>query len=498
MKITLIGLGIVKGDIPQRAYAALGKAGVILARSERSEAFASLEGYEVRTLDDVFKRSRTFDTLTKNIAKEVLAAAKTADVCYCVDGSVTEDLACGVIMAKHKDTEVIDSVSKSCNAINLAGVSTSGVYCTSAYDMESVRFCKAIAVYDIDDEYLAGIVKEKLSDIYGEESECWYVRANKAKKIRIYEIDRQGEYDMTSAVVAKENPDFLKKDRYDYTDLEHMVAILRAPGGCPWDRVQTSESIKKNVIEEAYELADAIDRKDYDGIEEETGDIILQAAFHALMASEKGEFTSTDAITREVKKLIFRHEHVFGKAKATNDTEALGVWDSRKAVEKEQTTFGDTVLAVPRNFPACTRAQKVQKRAAKSGMDFLSSVSAAEEMVEETNELLDVLIKGEKDRVEDEAGDVLFSAVNVCRLAGVDCEEVLRKAVDKFTERFVKCEQLIIADGRDITQLDELVLNIYWIKAKDALLAEKGLAVPEEKEDVPEDQDDGFDADDRK
>ncbi|MCD8285635.1 MAG: nucleoside triphosphate pyrophosphohydrolase, partial [Clostridia bacterium] len=176
-----------------------------------------------------------------------------------------------------------------------------------------------------------------------------------------------------------------------------------------------------------------------------------------------------DAITREVKKLIFRHEHVFGKAKASNDTEALGVWDKRKTVEKGQQTFGDTVLAVPRNFPACTRAQKVQKRAAKSGMDFLSSVSAAEEMVEEVNELLDVLIKGETGRVEDEAGDVLFSAVNVCRLAGVDCEEVLRKAVDKFTDRFVECEKLIIADGKDITQLDELMLNVYWIKAKDEL-----------------------------
>ena len=131
--------------------------------------------------------------------------------------------------------------------------------------------------------------------------------------------------------------------------------------------------------------------------------------------------------------------------------------------------FGETVLAVPNNFPACLRAQKVQKRAAKSGMDFLSSVSAAERLEDELKELIEAQIKDDAEAVFDEAGDVLFSAVNTCRLAGADCEEALRAATQKFTARFVKCEQLIIADGKDITDLNELELDVYWHKAKKEL-----------------------------
>ena len=162
-------------------------------------------------------------------------------------------------------------------------------------------------VYDIDCDILAQGVKERLSDIFGEETECAFIRGNAdpdaesagetVKRIKIYEIDRQKNYDYTCAV-AVEEAEFLKRERFDYSDLEQMIKLLRAPGGCPWDRVQTSESIKGNMIEEAYELVDAIERDDADGIEEETGDVLLQAAFHSVMAEERGDFTGGDALTR--------------------------------------------------------------------------------------------------------------------------------------------------------------------------------------------------------
>jgi tetrapyrrole methylase family protein/MazG family protein len=323
-------------------------------------------------------------------------------------------------------------------------------------------------IYDIDDEYAASEVKIVLTNIFGEETNCKFIKGNSAKTIKIYELDRQKNYDLTCAVAVEEN-EFLKKDRYDYADLERIIEILRAPGGCPWDRVQTNETIKSNMIEEAYELVDAINRGDDDGILEETGDVLLQAAFHSVLKNEQGAFNGMDAITGVVKKLIFRHSHIFGKDKATDASDALNVWEKNKAEEKNQTTFGEKVLAVPTNFPACMRAQKVQKRAAKSGMDFLSSVSASEKLGEEVGELINALVEDNKAHIEDEAGDVLFSAVNVCRLAGVDCEEALSAATQKFTQRFVKCEQLIIADGKDITDLDELELDVYWHKAKEAL-----------------------------
>ena len=457
-----------EGDITLSAKRALDCADKIFARTEECEGFKSLKGYEVQTLDSVFISSRNFDTLNKNLAKEVLTAGKTAAVCYCVDGAVSEDEACRIILKKDKNAVVCEGVSRISHVKNLARLSCSTVTALSAYDVRSLKSCRAAIVFDIDDEYAASETKIVLTNLFGEETPCVFVRGNEVKRIKIYELDRQKNYGLTCAVAVEEG-EFLKKDRYDFADLVHMVEVLRAPGGCPWDRAQTNASIKGNVIEEAYELADAIEREDDDGILEETGDILLQAAFHALLKEEQGVFNATDATTANVKKLIFRHSHIFGGDKAATEGEALGVWDKNKLKEKHMTTFGESVAAVPKNFPACMRAQKVGKRAAKSGMDFLSPVSASEKLWEEVKEMVEAMQSGDKSAVFDEAGDVLFAAVNTCRLAGVDCEEALRAATDKFAKRFIECEKLAIADGKNMPDLDELELDYYWVKAKNAL-----------------------------
>jgi tetrapyrrole methylase family protein/MazG family protein len=467
MKVTLIGLGVREGQLTREAEEALDVAEKIFARTCQTQSFLSLAKYKVETLDDVFKSSRNFDTLNKNLADKVLKQSRITPVVYCVDGAVSEDEACKIIIKKCKDVEVLEGVSRISHIKNLAKLQSSTVTSLSAYDIKNLKSTPAAVIYDIDDEFMASEVKIALSNFFGEETDCSYICGGKAKTIKIYEIDRQKNYDLTCAV-AVEEADFLHKARYDYADLEHLVKLLRAPGGCPWDRVQTNESIKSNMIEEAYELVDAINRGDDDGILEETGDVMLQAAFHSILKEEQGAFNGTDALTGVVKKLIFRHSHIFGGDKATDENSALNVWEKNKAEEKHQSTFGEKVMAVPNNFPACMRAQKVQKRAAKSGMDFLSSVSASEKLGEEVAELINALIDENKDKVKDEAGDVLFSAVNVCRLAGVDCEEALSQATDKFIKRFVKCEQLIIEDGKDITDLNELELDWYWLKAKNA------------------------------
>lgn len=465
MKITLIGLGASDGGLTKRVETALKESRKIYARTAQTLSYKNLQGFTVEALDNLFDKSRNFDTLNKKLAAEVLNAAKTQTVAYCVDGAVCEDEACKIILKKYKDCEVIEGVPKSAHAASLAKLTAAQYTAVSAYAVESLKSCAAAVVYDIDCYFTACKVKEVLSKLFGEETDCSFIRGEACERIKVYEIDRQKNYDYSCAV-AVEECEFLKKHRYDYADVETLIKLLRAPNGCPWDRVQTNESIKSNVVEEAYELADAIERGDDDGIEEETGDVLLQAAFHSVLKEEQGVFDGSDAITRLVKKLIFRHSHIFGKDKASGSEEALSVWEKNKTVEKSQTTFGETVLAVPNNFPACMRAQKVQKRAAKSGMDFLSSVSAAERLEDEVRELIEAQLAEDKDGVFEEAGDVLFSAVNTCRLAGVDCEEALRAATTKFADRFVKCEQLIIADGKDITDLNELELDVYWHKSK--------------------------------
>ncbi len=468
MKITLIGLGTCAGDLTRRAELALKAAGKIIARTSETQSFKSLEGFTVTTLDGLFISSRTFDTLNKKLASEVIKEAEDKTVCYCVDGAVCEDEACKIILEKHADCDVIEGVSKSAHAASVAKLKRPQYTAISAYDIQNLKGCPAAVVYDVDCMYSASTVKQKLTKLFGEETDCIFVRGDEGVKIKVYEIDRQKNYDYSCAVVVEEG-EFLAKARYDYDDVETLIKLLRAPDGCPWDRVQTNESIKSNVIEEAYELADAIERADDDGIEEETGDVLLQAAFHAVMKEEQGVFDGSDAITHLVKKLIFRHSHIFGKDKAKDSGEALNVWEQNKSVEKHQSTFGDMVEAVPNNFPACMRAQKVQKRAGKSGMDFTSATAASEKLYEEVAELLNAVEAGDEKSISDEAGDVLFSAVNVCRLAGVDCEEVLRDSTKKFTKRFVKCEQLIINDGKDIKRLDEAELDKYWVRAKNEL-----------------------------
>ena len=473
MKISLIGLGVKRGDLTLRAKEELDRASLIIARTSQGDSFGALAQYKVRTLDDIYKSCRNFDTLNRRLAAEVLRAAKDSPVCYCVDGSVSEDEGCKIILKKHRDCEVFDGVSKGAAAYCAARLQNCRPAFVSAYSIDNLKSCGAACVYDIDCDYAATKVKLKLSDLFGEESDCAFVRGGEVKKIKIYEIDRQKEYSADCAVAVEER-EFLKKDRYDFDDLIHIVKLLRAPGGCPWDRVQTSESIKSNMIEEAYELVDAIERGDSDGMEEETGDVLLQAAFHAVLSEEKGDFTGGDALTRVVKKLIFRHSHIFGKDRAADDAEALNVWEKNKKIEKGQSSYGETLEAVPKNLPACMYAQKVGKRAAKCGFDFLSPISASEKMWEEVHEMVECMQENDKDGVFEEAGDVLFSAINTCRLAGVDCEEALRAASKKFIKRFLKYEELVLKDGRDVkdTTLDGALFDMYWARAKDE--AERG------------------------
>ena len=467
MKITLVGLGIKQGDLTQSAEAALNGAGKIMARTSSGRAYAQLEGREVEFLDEVYKRSRNFDTLNKNLAAKVLAQAKITPVVYCVDGAVSEDEGCKIILAKAKDCEVCEGVSKISRIKSLSGLKNSCVTALSAYDIANLKSCSAAVIYDLDDFGLADRVKQKLTQLFGEERECAFINGEGVHRIKVYEIDRFKNYDADCAV-AVEEADFLRKDRYDYADLEHIIKLLRAPGGCPWDRVQTNDSIKQNMIEEAYELVDAVNRGDDDGIEEECGDVLLQAAFHSVMKEEQGAFTGSDVLTRVVKKLIFRHSHIFGGDKAADENSALSVWEKNKMKEKHQTTFTESLQAVPKNFPACMRAQKVGKRAAKSGMDFLSPISASEKLGEEVIELLKAVQAGDKDGTFEESGDLLFSAVNTCRLAGADCEQALAAATDKFINRFAVFEKLVAADGKNLPDLCDEEYDWYWLQAKNA------------------------------
>lgn len=251
-------------------------------------------------------------------------------------------------------------------------------------------------------------------------------------------------------------------EAYGVDDLLEIMELLRAPGGCPWDRAQTHQSIRANLLEEAYEAAGAIDHMDMANLKEELGDVLLQVVFHARIAQESGAFTFDDVVDGVCRKLVYRHPHVFGRLDARDDAEALSVWDAQKRSEKGQKTAGDALDGVARALPALTRASKLQSKAAKAGFDWEEVSHALDKLSEELDELRTAVREGSN--VEEELGDLLFAAVKVGRFAQTDGEQALQKACEKFIRRFRRVEEL--AEG-PMDKLDLPALEALWQQAKE-------------------------------
>lgn len=262
--------------------------------------------------------------------------------------------------------------------------------------------------------------------------------------------------------------DFQCKNRYSYEDLLHIMALLRSPGGCPWDREQTHTSLRRNFLEESCEVVEAIDRGDSAGLCEELGDALLQVVFHAQLEAEQGGFTMDDVVDGICKKLVYRHPHVFGNEHVENSTLELDRWEELKRAEKGQQSAADAVDAVARTLPALWRAEKIQSKAAKAGFDWPSGDGAIQKLEEETGELRRALaeLSGSPDAphgVREEAGDVLFIAAKIAADHGVDPEEALHAACDKFARRFRFVESSAPTPLDQLPEADKLSL---WKQAK--------------------------------
>ncbi len=260
--------------------------------------------------------------------------------------------------------------------------------------------------------------------------------------------------------------DFQYKDAYNITDLIGIMRILRSPNGCPWDKVQTHESIRQNFIEETYEAVEAIDKGDSPLLKEELGDVLMQVIFHSLMEEEEGRFNFDDVCNDVCQKLIIRHPHVFGSVDAETPEEVLRNWDAIKMQTKSQESYADSVDDVARSLPALMRAQKVQKRSAKSGMDFKNAAEAASKVPEEQQELFRAIESGDKAQIEEELGDLLFSVVNIARFAGVDAEQALYRSTDKFAKRFRAVEELAHERGIDMKTAQPSLIDSLWEEVK--------------------------------
>lgn len=256
--------------------------------------------------------------------------------------------------------------------------------------------------------------------------------------------------------------DFQIKERYDFRDLEKVMVLLRSPGGCPWDREQTHQSIRRNMLEEAYEVVEAIDEQNPEHLKEELGDVLLQVVFHACMAQEKGWFNLDDVANGVCQKLVFRHPHVFGDVEADDTAKALNTWDDQKKEEKGQKTAGDTLDAVARSLPALMRAEKIQEKARKVGFDWNETERAVDKLSEEVEELKQAI--REQSNTREELGDVLFAAAKVGRFLGHDSEEALHGTCEKFIRRFRCVEDRL--EGKPMKEVPLERLEELWKQAK--------------------------------
>ena len=467
-KITIIGLGVDGFDLSLHALNLIKNHKNVIARTGETESFKALnlEVKDVLTLDDIYLKSRNFDTLNKNLASYVIDVAKQKEVCYLVDGCATEDKSVQIILKRVKNVEVIAGVSATSKCLERLKISSGKITSIPSYEVgESYSISLPLVIYAIDSNVLASKVKLFLTELFGDEATAYVTANDFTKKIKLYELDRLKKYDYSTCLYIPEI-ELTKKHKFDFNDLMSILEILRSPNGCPWDREQTEKSILSNVIEEAHELVDAVLKEDDNMIVEEIGDLLLQSAFYVMFGEEEYRYNRVEVLSEVCSKLIARHTHVFGSDSASKGEDALNVWNNNKITEKGYETATDYLKAVPSSMPSIMRAQKVGKRAGKYNFDFESFNGALEKVYEEASELKQAVETKDQLDIEKECGDLLFSAVNAVRHLGVDGELALKKATEKFIKRFNLVENEVKAQNKDITKLTATELDKIYNKVK--------------------------------
>ncbi len=423
--------------------------------------------------DALYDEYDDFDALHAEMARRLWAMAATKAVTFAVIDAQTDGAVRALRAACPEDGKVNIlpgvTMADSCLSLLPEGFEQSGkVRILPAMDAVEAAPDPAtpLLVTEVFDRVLASELKLRLSDLYGDEGEVVFFPTSakvnrKPIVLPMMELDRQRSYDHTVCLYVPAM-DLQKRQRYCFEDLLQVMHALRQQ--CPWDGEQTHESLRKYLIEEAYEAVGAIDEDDMDHLADELGDVLLQIAFHADIAQEVGEFSISDVTTAIVSKLIYRHAHIFGNIHCETADEVSQSWEKLKKIEKGLTTQASVLADVSQGLPALMRAAKVQKKAAQVGFDWDDPIGALPKIHEEADEVLAELEAG-RDPGE-ELGDLLFSCVNVARLAGQEPELLLKAATEKFIRRFTAMENLIISDEKSLEGLTLAEMDVYWNRVK--------------------------------
>ncbi|WP_255993697.1 nucleoside triphosphate pyrophosphohydrolase [Clostridium perfringens] len=439
--------------------------------------FLKDEGIKFESYDHAYEKYNSFDDVYKYIAEDLITKIKDdEDLIYAVPGHplVAEKSVVNLIeLCKENNIqyEVLPAVSfvdAMMEALQVDPIE--GVKIIDAFDMKNQILDKRVGtiITQVYNNFIASEVKLRLLEGYEDDTEIIFVRAagveglESIRKIPLYELDWQEDIDyLTSIYIPKD-----LGNKKDFQDLLDIIETLRNPGGCPWDREQTHESLKSALLEECYEVIDAIENEDEDALIEELGDVLLQVVFHASIGKEDGYFDIMDVIGGISNKMINRHPHVFGNEEANTSEQVLVNWDEIKKEEKGIKTLTEEMQNIAKSLPATTRAYKVQKKAKKVGFDWDDINCAMDKVKEELNEIKEVYNCEDKSIIEGEVGDLLFACINVARFLEVDGELALDKTIKKFIKRFSYIENEAIKNNKNLKDMTLEEMDKLWEEAK--------------------------------
>ncbi len=477
--VTIVGLGPGPfGCLSLETWDVIRQAPKLLLRTAVHPTVEDLRsrGVDFTSYDSFYEQGEDFDSVYRAIADDVMEQARTADIVFAVPGSpMVAEKAVGLIreaaVAVGLPIVVLPGMSFFELLCNRLGIDPQqGITLVDALEVEALPkdLATGLVITQVFSPLVASELKLALMDRLPDEAPVVVARHlglpdESVVRVPLFELDRQAGFDHLTSVYAP--PAAVGSDRFELDPLVRVMARLRSPDGCPWDIEQTHATLRRYIIEEVYEVLEAIDEQDPTHLCEELGDLLLQIVFHARMAEEAGDFSMQDVVDTVTEKLIRRHPHVFGDISVQDAAEVIVNWDAIKRREKKEKAKS-ALDGVPQGLPALLRANKLQMKAAKVGFDWDDVAPVWDKVAEELAELRQSAASGNPSEIEDELGDVAFAVVNLGRFLGVETEVALNRANNKFSRRFRQVEEMLRHQGRkwqelDLTQMDEL-----WIAVK--------------------------------
>lgn len=477
--ITIIGTGA--GDLTQLSlgsYRKLKAAERIFARTLDHPVLRELinEGLVVTGFDDIYEENDSFEKTYRTIVDRLFEEAKQGSLIYAVPGHpmmaeatvqllLEEQVQHGVDVIVAGGQSFLDDLF---TAVRIDPIEGCQILDATRFTKAEVQVRNHLIFVQVYDQFTASSVKLTLMELLPDDYEVTVLQAagsqdEKIMTVPLFELDRSMEVNNLTAVYVPPVKDSTLLYQ-DFEWLRHVVARLRGPGGCPWDQKQTHESLKKYLIEEAYEVLEAIDEQDDEHLADELGDVLLQVLLHAQIGEDEGMFTVEDVIGSLSNKLIRRHPHVFGNEQAQTAEEVVGLWNQVK--EQEKKTAPSQLDTIQKGLPGLMRANDLQKAAAKVGFDWDEIDPILEKVQEEIAEFKEAVNNKTFHDQEDELGDLLFALVNVARYYKIDPEVAIHRTNHKFISRFQYIEERVKENGLEIEKLSLEELDYFWNEAK--------------------------------